>query len=278
MNDRRIIADSCCDVSEEMQKETGVEIVPLTVRIEDREYADDDNLDIRTFLQHMKKSKTPPRSSCPSIQDYLNAFKYGDNLFVVTLASSLSNSYSTAMQAKAIFLEDVKDKFIHVFDSMSAVIGETMVHLKIHECLKNNLLNNEVVEKVSAYIKEMRTYFLLENLDHITKLGRLNPIIGKAASVLNIKPIMGNDNNSIRLVEKVRGYERAFKRLVEIIDEEGSRLSEKVLGIAHCNCYQRALKFKDLVMERYSFKDVFIVEMGAVSSTYADQGGLVIAF
>ena len=65
---------------------------------------------------------------------------------------------------------------------------------------------------------------------------------------------------------------------MEIIDEEGSRLSEKVLGIAHCNCYQRALKFKDLVMERYSFKDVFIVEMGAVSSTYADQGGLVIAF
>ncbi len=276
--DYKIIADSCCDVSEEMQKETGVELVPLTIRIDDKEYIDDHTLDMETFLQHMKDSRNPPKTSCPSIYDFLQYFKDGDNIFVVTLTSKLSGTYNAAMQAKEMAMEDFKDRFIHVFDSTSAVVGETLVHLKIHECIKNNLKNNEIIDKVNNYIKEMKTFFLLESLDHLAKAGRLNPLIAKAASILSIKPIMGEENGIIRMVDKARGYERAFKRLVDIIGEEGNRLEEKILGIAHCNCYQRALKFKELVMEKYSFKDIFIVEMGGLSSTYADQGGIVIAF
>ncbi|NLB42625.1 MAG: DegV family protein [Clostridiales bacterium] len=276
--DYRIIADSCCDISEEMQKETGIELVPLTVRIGDEGYVEKTTLESTAFMQQMKNSKNPPKTSCPSIYDFLQYFKDGDNIFVVTVTSKLSGTYNAAMQAKKMALEEFKGKFIHVFDSLSAVVGETMVHLKIHECIKNNLNNSDVIDKVNNYIKEMKTFFLLESLDHLAKSGRLNPLIAKAASVLSIKPIMGDKNGTIRLVDKPRGYERALKRLVDIIGEEGSRLEEKVLGIAHCNCYQRALKLKELVMEKYLFKDVLIVEMGAVSSTYADQGGIVIAF
>ncbi|HHU49425.1 MAG: DegV family protein [Caldicoprobacterales bacterium] len=276
--DYKIIADSCCDVTEEMKKETGVEIVPLTMRIDDKEYIDDHTLNIKDYLKDMKNSKSAPKTSCPSIQDFLDRFRDKDNIFVVTLASSLSGTYNSAMQAKAIIQEEFKNKFIHIFDSMSAVIGETMVHLKIHECLKRNLRNTEVVERVSKYIKEMKTFFLLENLDNLIKSGRINPLIAKAANILNIKPIMGDDNGNIRLVDKVRGYERAFKRLVDIIGEEGSRLEEKVLGIAHCNCIERAVRFKEEVMKKYPFRDIKVVEMAGVSSTYANQGGLVIAF
>lgn len=276
--DYKIIADSCCVVTEEMKKETGVEIVPLTMRIDDKEYIDDHTLNIKDYLKDMKNSKSAPKTSCPSIQDFLDRFRDKDNIFVVTLASSLSGTYNSAMQAKAIIQEEFKNKFIHIFDSMSAVIGETMVHLKIHECLKRNLRNTEVVERVSKYIKEMKTFFLLENLDNLIKSGRINPLIAKAANILNIKPIMGDDNGNIRLVDKVRGYERAFKRLVDIIGEEGSRLEEKVLGIAHCNCIERAVRFKEEVMKKYPFRDIKVVEMAGVSSTYANQGGLVIAF
>ena len=156
--DYKIIADSCCDVTEEMKKETGVEIVPLTMRIDDKEYIDDHTLNIKDYLKDMKNSKSAPKTSCPSIQDFLDRFRDKDNIFVVTLASSLSGTYNSAMQAKAIIQEEFKNKFIHIFDSMSAVIGETMVHLKIHECLKRNLRNTEVVERVSKYIKEMKTF------------------------------------------------------------------------------------------------------------------------
>jgi len=274
----KILADSCCDVTEEMKTETGVELIPLTMRLNEQEFIDDHTLDIKAYLKAMKESRTAPKTSCPSIQDFINKFKEWDNIFVVTVSSKLSGTYNAAMQAKALILEEFKDKFIHVFDSMSAVAGETLVHLKIHECLKNNLKNSEVIEKVTNYIKDMKTFFLLESIDNLAKSGRLNPIVAKAASILSIKPIMGSDNGTIRLVDKVRGYERAFQRLVDVIGEEGSHLEERILSIAHCNCIQRALKFKEQVMKRYHFKDIVIVEMGGVSSTYADQGGLVIAF
>ena len=55
-------------------------------------------------------------------------------------------------------------------------------------------------------------------------------------------------------------------------------MEEKVLGIAHCNCLERAMKFKEQVLKRYPFKDIVVMEMGGVSSTYANQGGIVIAF
>ncbi len=274
----KIIADSCCELSEKMQEEIGVELVPLTMYIDEKEYIDDDTLDIQAYLRDMKESKNAPKTSCPSIQDFLNCFRDTDNVFVVTISSKLSGTYNSAMQARDIVLEEFKDRFIHVFDSMSAVVGETLVLLKVHEYLKSNLQNTDIVDKVNYYIQEMKTFFLLENLDNLSKAGRMNPLIAKAANMLSIKPIMGEENGNIRLVDKVRGYERAFQRLVNIIEEEGSLLEEKVLGIAHCNCLHRAVKFKELVLKKYSFKDIVIVDMKGLSSTYANQGGLVIAF
>jgi len=274
----KIIADSSCDVTDEIKNNTGVELVPLTLRLDDKEYLDDHTLDLKGYLKAMKASKSAPKTSCPSIQDFLDRFKDSDNIFVVTISSKLSGTYNSAMQAKAIINEEFQDKFIHVFDSMSAAIGETLVHLKLHEAIMDNLKNNEVIDKVNGFIKEMKTFFLLENLDNLAKSGRMNPIVAKAANMLSIKPIMGSHEGTIRLVDKVRGYERAFQRLVDVIGEEGSNLENKVLGIAHCNCFQRALKFKEKVMEKYRFKDIIVVEMAGLSSTYANEGGLVIAF
>lgn len=278
IKDYKIVADSCCDISEEIKKETNIDIVPLTMRIGDKEYVDDETLDKQDYIKAMKESRTAPSTSCPPVYDFMEKFKEAKNIFVVTISSKLSGTYNSAMQAKQAILEEAGDRFIHVFDSMSACIGETLVSLKIHEYIKNNLKNLEIVDRVNSYIKGMKTFFVLENMDNIVKSGRLNPLVAKAASILNIKPIMGSDNGNIRLVDKVRGHERALKRLIDVIGEEGSRLEEKVLGIAHCNCLQRALDLKSRIMERYKFKDIIIVGMSGISSTYANDGGLVIAF
>ena len=66
--------------------------------------------------------------------------------------------------------------------------------------------------------------------------------------------------------------------MVEIIGEIGDNLEEKTLGIAHCNCLKRAEKFRDEVLKKYNFKNIIIVSMNGLSSVYANEGGLVIAF
>lgn len=275
----KIIADSSCDLSNEMKEEMNIEIAPLTLLLEDKAYIDDETLNINQYVKAMGQCETSPKTSCPSPEDYMKRFEGEESVFVITLSNKLSGSYNSAVLAKNIFLEEVGQKFIHVFDSLSASAGETVIAIKIHELSKKNFTELEIVEKVTNYIKEMKTYFLLESLDHLAKAGRLNPFIAKVANMLSIKPIMGaTDEGTIRLVEKTRGYKKAFNRFVEIIGEEGSNLEEKILGIAHCNCLDKALSFKEAVLKKYNFKDIVIVEMKGLSSTYADDGGLVIAF
>lgn len=275
----RIIADSCCDLTDQMKKEMNVEMVPLTLSLEHKEYVDDENLDIKEYIHDMAASRTSPKTACPSPERYMNSYKGPESTFVVTLSSALSGSYNSAVLAKNMFVEEVGQKFIHVFDSLSASAAETLIVHKIHELAKLNISDTEIVDRVTKYINEMKTFFLLESLDHLAKAGRLNPIIAKIASILSIKPIMGEDGHgNIRLVEKVRGYKNAFMRLAETIGEEGKNLEEKVLGIAYCNCLERAQEFKQEVLKRYKFKDIILVEAGGVTSTYADDGGIVIAF
>jgi DegV family protein with EDD domain len=275
----KIVADSSCDLTEEIKKEMNIEIAPLVLQLGDKSYIDDESLDIKQYIKDMKQCEVAPKTACPSLEEYMNRYKGEESVFVVTLSSALSGSYSSAVVARDMFLEEVGNKFIHVFDSLSAVVGETLITLKINDLANLNFNELEIVEKVNKYIKEMKTYFILESLEHLAKAGRLNPIVAKIASMLSIKPIMGaTEEGTIKLVEKTRGYKKAIRRLAEIVGEEGKNLEEKVLGIAHCNCLEKALEFKEEVLKSYNFKKIIIVEMGGLSTTYADDGGLVIAF
>ena len=66
--------------------------------------------------------------------------------------------------------------------------------------------------------------------------------------------------------------------MVDVIGEQGEKLEEKIIGIAHCNCFEKAEKLKEEIMKRYNFKDIIIVETAGISTVYANDGGIVIAF
>ena len=274
----KIVADSSCDLNDELKEKMDIGLVPLKIDVGGKTFVDDENLDVIELLEAMENSYEPIKTSSPSPGDFLKEYEKGDNVFVVTLSSALSSTYSNAVLAKNIALE-TGNKFIHVFDSLSASIGETLISLKISESIQNNLKPKEIANKVEEYIDEMKTFFILESLDNLMKNGRISKTMGHIASMLSIKPIMGGDDSgSIKLVEKVRGSKRAFNRLVEIIGEEGSQFEDKTLGISHVNALDRAEELKKAIEERYNFKEIIIVETAGLSTSYAGEGGIIIAF
>lgn len=274
----KIVADSCCDVNQEIKERTGVKLVPLTIEVNGKRYRDDSSLDINELISEMKKSHEAPKTACPSPQGFIEEYKGDESVFVVTISSKLSGTYRSAMLAKEIFLEEIGNKFIHVFDSFSGSIGETMISLKISELINKGLKEMEIVEKVNSYIKEMKTFFTIKSLDNLAKAGRVSHLVAKISSALSVRLIMAEKDGEIQLHEKVIGAKRVFKRLVDVIGEQGSNLEDKILGIAHCNCLDKALALKEEVLKRYNFKDVVIVGTGGISTVYANEGGLVIAF
>ncbi|OCL27072.1 fatty acid-binding protein DegV [Orenia metallireducens] len=220
----------------------------------------------------MKESKDSPKTASPSPYSFIEAYKGEESIFVVTLTSKLSSTYNNALLAKDIFLEEIEDKFIHVFDSCSASIGEALVSLKITELVEQRLSKLQIIDKVNKYIKEMKTFFLLESLDNLIKSDRMNKVKGKLASLLSIKPILGEEDGEISLFDKARGSKLAFKKLIDIIREYDKNLEEKVLAP------NTAEEFKVEILKRYNFKDIIIVETGGLSSVYANEGGIIISF
>lgn len=274
----RIVADSSCDLNDELRSRLNIGLVPLNIDVDGKTFRDDDSMDVPKLIKAMKKSINPVRTSSPSPGDFLKEYEKSENIFVVTLSSALSSTYNNAVLAKNMALEK-GNKFIHVFDSLSASIGETLVSIKIHDLIQRKFSKEEIVSRTEEYIKDMKTFFILESLDNLIKAGRISKVMGHIATALSIKPIMGEDGKgNIKLVEKVRGKKRAFRRLVSIIGEQGEKIEGKILGIAHCNALDKAEYLKAEIEKRYKFKEIIIVETAGLSTAYANDGGVILAF
>lgn len=277
--DYKIVADSSCDLNEELQKKLNISLIPFNISVDDEEFIDNENLDTKELIKVMKNSPNPVKTSCPSPGDFLEKFKQAKDIFAITISANLSGTYNSAKLARQMALDEDPDKFIHVFDSKSASIGETLVALKIDELVKEKLSNLEIVETVENYISEMKTFFILESLDNLIKNGRISKTKGLIASVLNFKPIMGSDEDgNIRLVENHRGTKKSFNRLVEIIGETRDDFADKVLAISHANALDKALDLKEKIEKLYNFKEILIVETKGLSTAYAYDGGVILAY
>lgn len=275
----KIIADSCCDLTKEIKERFDISIAPLSIDIGDQHFLDDENLDREALLKAMQKSDDVPKTASPGPEPFLNLYRQYKDIFVVTISKELSATYQNAVLAKNLLMDEAEEKYIKIFNSFSATIGETMIAYKLGELIEAGLNKEEIVEKVEKYIDEMETLFVLDSLDNLIKAGRMGKLKGKLASFFNIKPVLGaTDEGTITLVDKARGSKRAIRKLIDKIGERGEKLEEKVLGIAHCNALEKAEYIKNKAAERYNFREIVIVETAGISTVYANEGGVVIAF
>ena len=198
---------------------------------------------------------------------------------MVTLSGKLSGSYNSAVLASQLYNEEHEDnKQIHVFNSKSASIGETLIGLKIQEMEESGLSFEEVVTQVEDYISSMNTFFVLETLETLRKAGRLSNLKALVANTLNIKPVMGSTKEGmIQQLGQARGMKKALNKMVEDMLKVTKNCENKVLAIAHCNCPERAQFVKEAVEKVAKFKKIVIVNTAGVSSMYANDGGLIMA-
>ena len=159
----KIVIDSCGELTEEMQKSGHFVSAPLTLQVDEYVIIDDATFDQADFLKKVADSPNCPKSACPSPEVYREAFHCGvDHAYAVTLSSELSGSYNSAVLGKNMYLEECPGAKVHVFNSRSASVGETLIGLKIQECEEAGMPFEKVVETVEAYIAEQDTWFVLE--------------------------------------------------------------------------------------------------------------------
>ena len=276
----QLIADSCCDVTPAMKRLLGLSIASLNITVGEEHYRDDESLNTLELIAKMKACKTPPTTACPTPEEYAALMRQERESFVITLSSKLSGSYNAACVGRQLALEENPDLRIHVFDSESAAAGETRIALFLRDLIDAGMDFDSIVEKTTAFIATMKTHFVLEDLSHLVKNGRISKAAGLLGTMLKIRPIMGeNGHGEIIPLEKVRGTANAMRRLVEIVASETAQAAGLTLVLSYCNCLERAQELKKMFLSQCSaIKEVIMVPTNGISTVYADDGGIVVAF
>lgn len=273
----KIVVDSCGELPDTLKQDIHFESVPLEIFVDDYRIIDDNSFDQADLLRKMKESPNCPKSTCPSPERYMTAYDCeAEHIYAVTLSSKLSGSYNSAELGKALFIEEKGEKQIHVFDSKSASVGETLIAMKIQECEESGMTFEEVVNRVDAYIEEMDTFFVLETLENLRKNGRLSNFKAFVASALNIKPVMGSTpEGEICQLDQARGINKALDKMIAVMLQKVQNRENKILGIAHCNCPQRANSIVEKIEKLAKFKEIFVVNTAGISTLYANDGGII---
>lgn len=274
---RIILSDTCLELNEELEKKINIKLIPVHLDLGENTYLDDENLNVRDFIDEMHAYKGVPGTAAPSPQAFYDAMLDYDEIFVITISSKLSTIYNSADIAKNMILEDHPDKKVHVFDSRSAVSGQTLMAIKIQDMIDKGLSFEEIVEKGELEVKNMRTFFILENLDNLVKNGRMSRLAGRIASALSINPVCVGVDGEIEVVTKTRGMKAGINKMVQVMTEGLDDIAERTLVISHVLKPERAKEIKDKALESNVFKDVQIVGSKGITSVYANEGGIVVA-
>lgn len=274
-----VVADSCCDLTSSMCAAGPFYLVPLTIRVGNQVFTDDNTLHREHLLAAMDHCTEAPHTSCPSPADYLKAFEHAvGDIYVVTLSALLSGSHNAARQAAVIFLEEHPDRNIQIFNSCSASAGEVLLALKLNDLAGSGLPFADVVQRANQFITELNTLFILENLDNLKKNGRLTRLQAAVTGALHIKLLMGaTPEGEICKRGQALSIKQGLSKLIQMMYTDQKHCG-KSLCIAHCNCLERAEELRIQALKHCDFREVLICPTHGISTVYANHGGIVCAY
>lgn len=272
---RQLIVDSSCEFNEGMINSMDVSVVPFKITMGGKDFIDDENLEMDSFIETMNNTTDAIRTACPSPDDFYRCMK-GDEIFVVTITGMLSGTYQSAMIAKQMYLEKNPDAKIHVFDSESATSGETGIALIIEDLNKEGKSFDEIVEITEDLKKKSITLMALSSLTNLARNGRIPKIAGKLSRVLNIKLIARNKEGKISPMTIERGIKKTLSSLVKKCKELSDLSAKYAIVISQANAVDTAKALKDKLLEIFPDRLIEITSMRGLSSTYAEEGGVVV--
>lgn len=276
------MTDGGADLPTQLTDNLDITVVPLYLHFNNQQYITGVTLSLKEFHQKMKESDELPRSSAPSPNDFYEAYKKVDPetpIVNISLTKGLSTTYDNAVTGKEMLLEEEPNRKIAVINTKTASSG---MSLFIHEAaskIDEGYTFEQLEEHLTNRAENVVTLVALKTLDNVIRGGRLDRVRGTIAKTLNIKILMrGSMDGSLEVAEKVRGDKKTIRRLIEQIGEYTKSFEEKIVVMSHCNAESRAKKVLDDIMEKYVFKDSYLMDMGPLISTYSGEGGLVISF
>ncbi len=271
----KIVADSSCDMFE--LKHTEFACSPMKIITAEKEFVDDEKLDVKAMVDFMDKYKGKSKSSCPNTGDWLEAFGDADDIFCVTITSGLSGSYDSACAAKQIYESENEGKRVFVLDSLSAGPEITLLIEKLEEYIESGIPYEEICESIEKYSRKTGLVFMLRSLKTFANNGRVSPLVARLVGIAGIRIVgKASTEGTLEPMSKCRGERRSLEAIVTSLEAEGFRSGK--ISIGHCLNEAAANTLREMILEKFNDALVEIHKFRGLCSFYAEKGGVLVGF
>lgn len=258
MKEYQIFCDSSCDTPSELLERYHIKRIPFYVSFDQEHYQKEIvELSIDDFYKRLTSEKIFPKTSLPSVQDYISHFKpvlkEGKDILCLCLTSKFSGSYQSAVNAKLILEEDFPDADIRIVDSIQATAGQGITLLQTAYMQQAGYTLEEAVNRLEEIKPTSRIMFTVGTLEYLQKGGRIGKVSSIAGTMLNLKPLIQLKEGELIPFGTIRGRNKSLDKVLGMVKDHFEELGESYENYDFCvavgTTYDEAEEFKKKLEE-----------------------------
>lgn len=276
--DVAIVTDSSCDLPTDFFRRNHITVVPLKVLFGDRVYLDKVNMAPADFLYECQLSPVHPKTSQPSVNDYLKAYeeasRHGRELVVVSLSGGVSGTFEAAKTAAAQF----KRMPVNVVDSSAVSVAQAMLVEEARAMALQGLRAEQIAARLEELKRRLTFYISFKSLDFARRGGRVGFATSLVARLLNVKPVITfNAEGKAARAGKGFGERGVRRKVLQLAQGDWSRYSRFRVAIAHVAAPELAEFYRESIARLTGLSDILVIEAAAVLAAHAGPGAAGVA-
>lgn len=274
-----VVTDSTAYIPKEMREEHHIHMIPLQVVFGEKTFREETELDWRSFYKEVKNHDELPTTSQPSFGELIALYeelgKTYDAVISIHLSSGISGTYNSAASANAM-VDHIK---VYPFDSEISCLAQGFYALKAAQLIKDGVDSpEEIIKELEEMKKTVRAYFMVDDLSHLQRGGRLSSAQAFIGGLLKVKPILHFDNKLIVPFEKIRTRKKAISRIFELFAEDAGKGIPMRAAVIHANREEEAAEIIQELSGKYPHVEFYNSYFGAVIGTHLGEGAIGIGW
>ncbi|HER9061313.1 TPA: DegV family protein [Streptococcus pyogenes] len=274
-----IMTDSTADLNQTWAEDHDIVLIGLTILCDGEVYETvGPNRISSDYLLKKMKAGSHPQTSQINVGEFEKVFrehaKNNKALLYLAFSSVLSGTYQSALMARDLVREDYPDAVIEIVDTLAAAGGEgylTILAAEARDSGKNLLETKDIVE---AVIPRLRTYFLVDDLFHLMRGGRLSKGSAFPGSLASIKPLLWIDEEGKLVpIAKIRGRQKAIKEMVAQVEKD---IADSTVIVSYTSDQGSAEKLREELLAHENISDVLMMPLGPVISAHVGPNTLAV--
>lgn len=267
----KVICDGIANMPKDLAEKYDIEIVPITVRVDEKEYKDTEITD-EEFYVLMRKSKEMPQTSQATYVDFKEIFekhtKEGKTVLYIAGSSKSSGTYQSAVLASKDVEGDVR-----IFDSMSICFGCGMLVLSAARMIKTGLGIEDILKELDVLRDKVFVSMSMNSLEYLKKGGRISNGKALVGNMLSLRPILTVKDGLIFQEGQVRGNKKIIPTIINRTKEVcGEDFSDRTIAIGCGDNLEDREKLKEEVMKELNPKELILITINPPMCSHSGPG------